>query len=528
MLRKVQMAAYAGLMVIVLLAGCSGKEKEAAGGSAQPTASAGASANAKPVSDDPKDWPTIKVYKGLAAGHIYRPDSELERLIEKNIKVNLEYELPPVADYDAKLQVKIAGGDVPDVMVFGFPMKGQDNALIKTGLFLALDDYLPKFPKLKAAYSDYMWSLMRSQDDGKIYGIPNPGEIVGDGLLVRTDWLQAVGKQQPKTLDELVDVLKAFRDKKPGGDGSIPFAFANMNIKDINLFTSLFGAKWGWYPSASDPNKLEYGLIQPVMKETLKFVRSLREEGLLDPDYPIGKTGGLDKFKAGKIGVLACRPGCWWQPQADPNLKDKSAILDPITHQGKPLKINMGAIPLNSYNIQISKKTKNPEAALKYIEYQVTDGSDYFNFGVEGKNYEKTNGVIKTFTADKIDKNYDSVTGLLLVRSQQWLQSPSRWSGNASPEDAATILKKMELYAKNINFDYMRPNYAFPTLLEKGAQLDAIWQEGFTKILLDSKVDIDKLFDETVAKWKSSGGDQVIKEVNDIQTDKSDPGKNLK
>lgn len=61
--------------------------------------------------------------------------------------------------------------------------------------------------------------------------------------------------------------------------------------------------------------------------------------------------------------------------------------------------------------------------------------------------------------------------------------------------------------------------YGLPTATQvaKGAQLDKMMQESFTKIIMGAPMDE---FDKFVASWKSLGGDQITAEVNDWYSSK--------
>ena len=58
----------------------------------------------------------------------------------------------------------IAGGDYPDFIDGGEAMM----ALYDEGVLVPWDDYLEKYPNLKALFTDQEWDALR-QDDGKIY-----------------------------------------------------------------------------------------------------------------------------------------------------------------------------------------------------------------------------------------------------------------------------------------------------------------------------------------------------------------------
>ena len=70
--------------------------------------------------------------------------------------------------------------------------------------------------------------------DGKIYGLLGRYESLyensGDGIqIINQAWLDAVGKELPTTLDEYTEVLRAFKEQDPNGNGQadeIPYCFS--------------------------------------------------------------------------------------------------------------------------------------------------------------------------------------------------------------------------------------------------------------------------------------------------------------
>ncbi|MEK3914838.1 extracellular solute-binding protein [Paenibacillus sp. FSL H7-0331] len=467
--------------------------------------------------------PKLTVIKPLFPGHIYHPDSELEKLLEKETHVEVTYETPPYSEYKTRLSVKMAGGDIPDIVNTYSPNDPEHNALIDQGVFLPLDDLLPKFPKLKQAFSAQTWEYMRNPTDGHIYGVPWMRDRGGQGIVIRKDWLDKLGLTTPTTLDGLVEVLIAFRDQDPDGNrvnDTIPLTFKDNQISNLNGLFSLFGVNPGWSPASTDANQLQYGLVQPGVKEALKFLRTLRQQGLMDPDFLVGKTIGIDKFKSGKVGVLILNIGDYRQLAVMPSLKTE--ILDPIHHKGNVLSINLPATPINRTN-QISSRSKNPEAALRYLEYQITGGYDLIQYGVEGKTYRIDNGVKLPFDNEKKDPQYSTNVGLELLQPEWLFTDPEKYTKFVPRDMADYMMHKLDTYEKNIMYDYLRPNVVIPSLQEKSALLRQIIEEGYTRMLLESKLDVDTTFDEMVGKWKKSGGDQVTEEVNRLQKDKSEP-----
>jgi putative aldouronate transport system substrate-binding protein len=497
------------LVVLVLFAGCEGglnglNQAEMMKGKLEPV-------------------PKLTVIKPLFPGHIYHPDSELEKLIEQGAHVDVTYETPPFSEYKARLAVKMAGGDLADIINTYSPNDPEHNALIDQGVFLALDSWLPKFPKLKQAFSNETWEYMRNPTDGLIYGVPWMRDRGGQGIVIRKDWLDKLGLRTPTTLDELVQVLIAFRDQDPDGNrlnDTIPLTFKDHQVWNVNAIFSLFGLNPGWSPLPSDPNRLQYGLVQPEAKEALVFLHSLRQQGLLDPDLLVGKTLGLDKFKSGKVGVLIINLGDYRQLAVMPSLKTE--ILDPIEHKGNRWSLTLPSTPINRTN-QISSRSVNPEAALRYLEYQITEGYDFIQYGAEGKTYVVENGIKVPFDNENKDPQYSTNVGLELLQPEWLFSDPEKYTKFVPKAMAEYLMRKLDAYEKYSMYDYLRPNVTIPSLQEKSAQLRLILEEGYTRIIVDTKTNPDTAFDEMVNKWRKSGGDQVTLDVNRLQKDKSAP-----
>ena len=123
------------------------------------------------------------------------------------------------ATYTEQLNLKIAAHETPDM----FNPNGMETQLIESGALLDLTPYLETYaPNLYNLIGEEVWSSVKANDptgQGKIWYIP--GVIYGrNAPMIRKDWLDKLGLSMPTTQAELVEVLKAFRDKDPN-DNSI-------------------------------------------------------------------------------------------------------------------------------------------------------------------------------------------------------------------------------------------------------------------------------------------------------------------
>ena len=132
----------------------------------------------------------------------------IDRAIEEALNVKIERTLVPNSGYEDKLNVLLASAKLPDLV----QMRGNvDNAWITQEAILPLNDLLDKYGQdyLKAweGVEPYLY------DDGKtIYSMKRRDAFTfGYSNCIRQDWLDKLGLEMPTTLDEYIEVLRAFK-----------------------------------------------------------------------------------------------------------------------------------------------------------------------------------------------------------------------------------------------------------------------------------------------------------------------------
>lgn len=106
-------------------------------------------------------------------------------------------------------------------------------------MFWDLTDYLDDYPLLKENVEPYLNSMTYN---GQIIGIPRRTMDRTGGLILREDWLEKLGLQVPRTLDDLYNVFKAFTYDDPDGDGvddTIGLATAGIKNRPLQALPAL-------------------------------------------------------------------------------------------------------------------------------------------------------------------------------------------------------------------------------------------------------------------------------------------------
>ena len=133
-----------------------------------------------------------------------------------NVKLNIEW--VPSADYNNKMDMVISSGDIPEVCVAW--MRPTVYKAYERGQFWALNDFFgdwSRYPNLKNNMPDHAWEMLSI--DGVNYGVPRSRPHVDLSYLIRKDWYEAAGIENPTTVEEFRDSIAQIMKMDPDGNG---------------------------------------------------------------------------------------------------------------------------------------------------------------------------------------------------------------------------------------------------------------------------------------------------------------------
>jgi putative aldouronate transport system substrate-binding protein len=341
------------------------------------------------------------------------------QIIKDSAKVNLKVVLLPStqADQDTKINAAGASNSLPDVF-----MVSRDvwYKLVQAGLIAKVDDLLPLMPvRTKGHYSDADRNKLVTLD-GAMYGLPDPGALPQtDSLVIRKDWLDKLGLQSPKTLDEVLAVLKAFTFKDPDGNGKADTYGYCAYIEGSGLVNAGLGTRFDWIYGAygvagvwnlSSADAVGLNVRNPNFMKAVEYIKTLNDEKVIDPDWPtLKKDEFRARWKQGKCGMMhenfAALANQSNYKDFDTNFPDGQWIaMDAPT--GPDGKSSMGIVTKNARIYAISQKAidagKGP-AIARLLEWMASDEGYYLlGFGVKDVNYKLDDkGFITTKDLDK-------------------------------------------------------------------------------------------------------------------------------
>ena len=210
---------------------------------------------------------------------------------ETNVDVNLEL-LPHPAVVE-RFNIMMNAGDYPDVVGGWLINAGRLMELgMRDRIAIPLGDLIAEWgPNMEAVLDLPNVRPTMTLPDGNIYSIPY---LVGEPLVtflpwINQTWLDNLGLSLPRTVDEFTNILRAFRDGDPRGDGVsvIPFSTdpQNNTIATMTGWWGLNAAGQSPYPYHAYINgEIIFAGRSQEFRDMLTWFSGLWAEGLLDPE----------------------------------------------------------------------------------------------------------------------------------------------------------------------------------------------------------------------------------------------------
>jgi putative aldouronate transport system substrate-binding protein len=474
---------------------------------------------------DSADLDTVTVMLPLYETQAPSATGEMQQAIEKYLGKKLKITWVPNASYDDKVNVTLASDDVPELLATGKTPNFVRSA--QAGAFWDLTDKIDGYPELKPDNAD---TARNASINGKTFGLYKSRDPIRSATIVRKDWLDKLDLKMPKTTQDLYDIAKAFHTERPNGKSKC---------------SGLIIPKWpGGYGSASPfdvievwygaPNKfgdrggkLVPGFDTAEFFEAVDFIKKMISEGLVNPDFATLDSGSWnDPFFNGDGGIIIDVSSRGMQLQSlfkEKYPKDYGKYVDMSGNLTGP-DGQLHAYPTTGYNgfIAISKQSVPTESELDDVlkvlaKLNAKKGQVLINNGIEGKNFK----VVDDYAVSINDKQKAAATVAEDVKSfaQLGMAVSGYKAYSAKPAgkpEQKLDAERLKFHASDLKHAVQDPTlpYVSETYASKGAQLDQIVGDGLLKYLAGD-ITMSK-FKSELRRWHKSGGDQVIKELNEL------------
>ncbi|WP_090996262.1 ABC transporter substrate-binding protein [Paenibacillus sp. OK003] len=328
--------------------------------------------------------------------------NRFSKYIEEKLDIQFAWETTPGGAYNDKKQLVLASGDYPAVILDAGVSKADQIKYGKIGAFIPLNDLIEQHaPNIKKALAEVDGlKEAATSPDGNIYAIPKINECLhctyNQRVWINTVWLDKLGLDMPTTTDEFYEVLKAFKEKDPNGNGKadeVPFTTTpdewggGVDAFLMNAFIYNDASK---YLSVKD-GKVIYSAAQPEWREGLEYLHRLYQEGLIDKGAftqngdAVKQLANKPDSSVGVVGYAIITGGVKY-----PRNKDY-AVLPPLKGpNGVQLAGYSAGIRQSDFVITNKATEEEKIAAIRLADYLYSEeGTILTSYGFEGDGWKK-------------------------------------------------------------------------------------------------------------------------------------------
>lgn len=370
--------------------------------------------------------------------------------------------------YNDQLSLAFASGDVPDVVILSAEYYA---AYASQGALADLSSY---------------WENSETKASGRINETYIDGLYINDALYgftgargngcmtyLRQDWLDNLGLEAPTTYDEYLNVLRAFVNNDPDGNGkndTMGVTAAGIMSSEAP-YTNYLPEFWqDAYPDfyQKEDGTWVDGFSEQSTADALQRLKDAYAEGLIDMEVSTNKTSSCrDKYYAGQVGAFTYWAGKW------------SATIDENVKQVNPNGNIVGIAPIKELGqyverqspvVAITNKCKNPAGVFKYLFEVMVDGDKgqtIFNYGAEGTHYTMADGKMAQLPDPEVPTStFTNIFVDPLIGVADWINGdPMAESRNPLVAETNQVFVENSKLAPIIVSNDTKSNYA-PTLLD--------------------------------------------------------------
>lgn len=232
-------------------------------------------------------------------------DSGSMKFLEEMTQTDIDCNWVPSSEYMTKINAMIAGDTLTDVVVVTDIKNPNIINACRAGVFWELTEYIQKgdFPRLQKM-NDVVRNNLKI--DGKEYSLARNLELPFHGITFRSDWLANLGLEKPATMAELTEVIRAFSEDDPDGNGKNDTYGLGMSA--LNTITTeeqlqvIFGGPNTWEVT-EDGKFIPYFEHEAFMK-SMNWLRDLYAKGYINPEFSTLTDQQLKELiEASKVGM---------------------------------------------------------------------------------------------------------------------------------------------------------------------------------------------------------------------------------
>lgn len=465
----------------------------------------------------------------------YDPDWMLFDVLEEKHNVSYTVNPVPLSDWNERLSVTLAAGDLPDYSTDAHV--GDETDFIAGGILLPISKYVEHMPHFQARVAE--WEGVEEQldnirySDGEYYLLPGLRESpeMPFTLTYNKTIFEEHGLDVPQSWDELRTVLEVLRDET----GKTPMTLWWQGNSLLSFAGASFNARGGWglgdgafYDREND--EFVFGPMQEGYKEMITYFAELTADGLLDVEALTqddqaaqSKLANLDAFvSSGNVGTINMVNESMEELHGEGEYEfDRIPILegpagrrltDSNFHNGIMLNANLA-------------ERDDFLAILQFLDWfhYSDEGSIFTNWGVEGVTFERTDELPGGYKPlGNISFEHFNVGADESLQKDYGFNNPGFAYGD--PDDIALSIMSEEEYRaqsfmqQEVEIVNPDPRYPMDPVEQEQATLlstpltDTVDQ--YTFRFITGQASLDE-WDTFMSELESQGADEFIELVNE-------------
>lgn len=316
---------------------------------------------------------TLRPMLSKSPAHGDFADMDVFKAWEELTNIKFDFISVDSGSWNERKNLALASGDLPDFFWSGITIADESmygvNGDVLVPLQDLVDDYAPNIQKIFADYPEAEFGVTAT--DGNIYTLPYVAEtltVAGSTLYARGDFINQTVGEMPETLDELYDMLVAFKGL---GDDIIPIVPNNFNVLKQYLINA-FGEQIDILYGADEEDNVVFVPATEEYKRMLQFINKLYTEKLLDNEV-FTQTADQANAKVTESKAGCMTYGTLLLPRHYPSGENETVILKPVTSEYTSTRKIYGRYPATPGYGVITKANPYPEATIRWLDMNYSD-----------------------------------------------------------------------------------------------------------------------------------------------------------
>jgi putative aldouronate transport system substrate-binding protein len=500
-----------------------------------------------------KEPVTVTMFISRGTNYVNMIDNRFTQWYEEKTGVHIEW-VEATSDQAQKLNLMIQSGEYPEALL-GAPLSmAQIVIYANQGLFTALNTYINDHSvHLKKIFDDYPYVRkgMADPQTGSVYALPYGSQDyehqTPQKMWVYRPWLDKLGIKPPTNTEEFKQMLIAFRDRDPNGNGlkdEIPLSAAVTGWSDWSfsgLDSYLVDAFIYWdritFLERHPDGKLSFNADTEGYRNAIRYIKSLYEENLFSDVVFTQSERDYRALGENIVPILGAAPAHYSGIFTVTN--GESGRYLAYTHLG-PLKgPDSKTHPFHrafslSPRLIVTDKAKNPEVFVRWADYFYSEeGTLQSYFGLKGIGWIDPPAGSQSFFGipaiyERPTVSLASMAGASNILDYVWPNALSfrtrkiREGMYVTPEnakvniDVLNMISEREIYDKGgfIDSNKALPNFAFneadaQTLSQIAQPLRDYVRSNFADMVLGRK-SVERDWDAYCAELKRLQKDQYL------------------